>query len=55
MRIHPDSPSVPVDNNSWILFFIGGIFTLIGGSLSIASRWDRLKEKFSQKEEYDRY
>ena len=55
MRIHPDNPSVPVDNNSWILFLVGGIFTLLGGGLSVASRWDRLKEKFSQKEEYDRY
>jgi hypothetical protein len=31
MRIHPDNPSVPVDNSSWILFLVGGIFTLIGG------------------------
>lgn len=55
LKIHPDNPSVPVDNNSWILFLVGGIFTLLGGGLSVASRWDRLKEKFSQKEEYDRY
>lgn len=55
LQIHPDNPAEPVSNNGWILFFIGGIFTLIGGGLSIASRWDRLKEKFSKKEEYDRY
>ena len=32
-----------------------GTWTLIGGGLSIASHWDRLKDRFSRKEEYDLY
>ncbi|MBR7179024.1 MAG: DUF3592 domain-containing protein [Oscillospiraceae bacterium] len=55
LQIHPDNPAEPVSNNGWILFFIGGIFTLLGGCLSVASRWDRLKDRFSRKEEYDLY
>ena len=55
LQIHPDNPTEPVSNNAWIAFLIGGIFTLLGGGLSIASRWDRLKERFSRKEEYDLY
>lgn len=55
LNIHPDNPAEPVGDNVWMVFFIGGIFTLLGGCLSVASRWDRLKERFSRKEEYDLY
>ncbi len=52
LNIHPDNPSKPVTNGGWVAFLIGGVFTLLGGSLSIASRWDNLKDRFSRKEEY---
>lgn len=51
LKIHPDDPSKPVYNDGLFLLLFGGLYTLIGGGLSAAAWRDKLKERFSRKEE----
>ena len=45
ITIHPDHPGKPVSNNGPLVLFIGCVFTLVGGGLSAAAWWDRLKPR----------
>ena len=45
ITIHPDHPGKPVSNNGPLVLFIGCVFTLVGGGLSVAAWWDRLKPR----------
>lgn len=51
LKIHPNDPSELVDNDGILVLVFGGVFTLVGGTFSIAARWDDLKNRFARKEE----
>ena len=51
LKVHPDAPAVPVGNHGLFLLVTGLLATVITGAFWVAARWDRIKERFSYREE----
>ena len=45
LKLDPSNPTKPVSKDGWLFLLIGGVFTAVGGVLSVAARGSRKREQ----------